>query len=138
VYADETRVTRSTVDDALLSRERVAFETIALSEVELKMAVQLSTSMNDGEAQTLAIAAARGLPLLSDDLAVERAAQELAVPLETSLNILEAWSRQHSVSPEEVRAAAFAMRVRANYEAPETHCLRGWFLDLMSGPRPEG
>jgi predicted nucleic acid-binding protein len=90
--------------------------------------------MDDGEAQTLAIAVHRSIPILSDDLAVERAVSELSVPLETSLDLLAAW-QAGGVRIEEVAGAAQRMRALANYAPPRNHPKRAWYARLIGTSR---
>jgi predicted nucleic acid-binding protein len=125
VYADDTRTTRVQINDDLLRHEGVQTLQATLTEREIVASVAHATEMDDGEAESLAVAALRSMPLLSDDLAVARVAPRVGVVLETTLELVEAWSKERSV--EDVRTALVSLRLRANYAPPRSHPLRAWF-----------
>jgi predicted nucleic acid-binding protein len=130
IYADDDRSSRLTIDAALFAREKVTISPVSLTDEEKIVAVQLSAQMDDGEAETLAIASRRGLIALSDDAAARRAAPSIGVVLEDILDLLYAWGMQ--AQPAEAEAVAKALRLRANYAPPRRHSLRQWYLDLLS------
>lgn len=87
--------------------------------------------MDDGEAQTLALASSRGVPALSDDLALARVALLEEVTVITALDVLAEWQATQNVPIDELAAAAYAMYRRANYAAPRAHPRRAWYLGLI-------
>jgi len=131
IYADETRASRLRLDPEVLAREGLRSHAITLSAEEVTLAVRYAAELDDGEAQTLAIATSRGLPILSDDARALRYAQGLGTPTMTSLDLIRAWSTL--VPPEDVRRALRWMQLRANYAIPRTHPLREWYAGHLDG-----
>ncbi|MFZ1126001.1 MAG: hypothetical protein WAN59_12750 [Candidatus Baltobacteraceae bacterium] len=127
IYADDARTTRLAIDEALLNRERVAFDAVGMSEHEITAAVTLGMKMDDAEAETLAIAGARHVPALSDDTALARAAPAFGVAVETTLDLLLAWSKGQESG--RVARAAQSLRLRGCYAPARSHPLRQWLLE---------
>jgi len=134
LYADEHRTSKVQIDAALLTREGIDVDRITLTSAEVALAAQYATEMDDGEAQTLAVAKERGVAVLSDDNAVTRAAPRDGVPLVSTLDLLQRWGADASTQPAEVAAAAISMRRRANYAPPRGHALRSWYVGLIATP----
>lgn len=132
VYVDDVRATRRSIDDAMISGERVLSAAVAMSEEEVAAAVALGVHMDDGEAQTLAVAGRRAVAALSDDPAAARAAPALGIPVETTLDLLFAWSTRKD--PERVALAARSLRLRANSVPPRNHPLLKLFGEIAPGP----
>jgi len=130
VYTDASRSTRTVIDNTMLQIAGVHHLLVELSDGEREAAVRFAHRMDDGEAETLAVATMRAIPVLSDDAAVAQAVVAIDVQHETSLDLLEAWGRQESIKPGLLRAAALSMRDRANYAPPRAHRLRTWYFDL--------
>lgn len=125
LYVGAARETRLSIDEAMISGERVLSAAVAMSEEEVAAAVSLGVHMDDGEAQTLAVAGSRAVAALSDDPAAARAAPALGIPVETTLDLLFAWST--GKDPEHVALAVRSLRLRANYVPPRNHPLLKWF-----------
>jgi len=132
LYSDEHRTSKVQIDGALLKREGVDVDRATLTGAEVALAARYATEMDDGEAQTLAVAKERGIAVLSDDNAVMRAAPRDGVPLISSLDLLHRWSTDASTQTAEVVAAAISMRLRANYAPPRGHALRSWYVGLSA------
>lgn len=131
LYADEQRTSKVQIDAALLQRESIDNDRIALTSAEVALAAQYATEMDDGEAQTLAVAKVRGIEVLSDDNAVARAAPRDGVLHITTLDLLHAWSLIALTQPADVTNAAIGMHHRANYAPPRNHALRAWYVNLL-------
>lgn len=129
IYADETKAQRLPIDGALLEAERVAFVTATLDDSERILAVRFAAAVDDGEAEALAIALARQTTILSDDVAAARVALTEGIPLQTTLELVQAWSVGRDAR--EVAEALVGMRVRANYAPPRSHPQRSWFLSQL-------
>lgn len=84
--------------------------------------------VDDGEAETIAIAAERGIPLLTDDNGALRLAPTLSIETITTLDLMHAWAQRESNL--DVRTALQRMRARANYAPPRKHPLRKWYSNL--------
>lgn len=131
VYEDASRAARVLVDEALLAREQVESLAVDLDAVEVAAAVRLGAHMGDGEAEALAVASARRIPILSDDNAVARIAGEVETSHDTTLGLLFEWSVGRPA--DSVRDAIAALRARANYAPPRSHRFRAWFAANSNG-----
>ncbi len=126
IYTDATKAQREPIDGELLKREGVTFADAELNDAERVLAVRFAALVDDGEAETLAIAAARQIPILSDDIGAERVARSEGVPLETTLELVYGWSIGRNKT--DVKGALSALRARANYAPPRSHAQRSWFM----------
>jgi predicted nucleic acid-binding protein len=79
------------------------------SEAEHKLRSEFDLLLDPGEASCLALAASRGLILVTDDLAARRLAQEKDVPLTGTVGILLALVREDSLSLAEANAMLAGM-----------------------------
>ncbi len=77
MYHDDARTKRVPVDDAMIGRAGIILEDVALTESESESYVEHAAYVDDGEAQALAIAQHRSVPLLTDDRAGFRRARSL-------------------------------------------------------------
>jgi predicted nucleic acid-binding protein len=127
IYADDSRATRVPVDDSMLLDSGIDAHLAELTEQEVISSVSFTAEMDDGEAESLAVALSRSLPLLSDDLAVARVAPRVGVTVNTTLELVAAWGA--TVTDQEVRDALRSLRCRANYAPPRSHKLRNWFVE---------
>jgi predicted nucleic acid-binding protein len=131
IYADHTRTALCKIDDAYLRQQHVPFEAVSLTAMEAVKAVRLAADVDDGEAEALAIASERVIPILTDDNAALRLAPTLGVATITTLDLLYSWA-QNREAPR-VRTALSSMRVRANYAPPRRHALRQWYIAVLDG-----
>jgi len=130
VYDSATRENRISIDAHYLAEQRINTLAVDLTDSEKAMAVRFAADVDDGEAESLAIAHERGIPLLSDDVRAGRIATQLGIRLQTTLELLHNWSAGRTAL--ELREAACGLRDRASYAAPRTHPLRDWFLTLIA------
>lgn len=133
-YGDAGELIRSELDFTDLRRQcRLA--TLKLSsQQELALMVRLAASMDDGEAEGLAMAACRGLSFCTDDGAVYKlvAAERMPVRLVSTPEILQAWAsadpgRQASL-PTVVRRASELARFRPHRSSPH----QAWWNNLLA------
>jgi len=101
-----------------------------MTPIEAAKAVRLAQDVDDGEAEALAVAAERAIPILTDDNAAMRLAGSLGIRVVTTLDVLYDWSQNKQ--PERVRGAVRSMRVLANYAPPRRHARHAWYLRLSS------
>ena len=96
--------------------------------------VDLAASIDDGEAVTGALAFHRGCSVATDDRKARRVFRERvpSVPLVSTLDLLELWARDSSVSDVELRAAMVAMRTGASYVPGPRDPLYEWWRRVMS------
>lgn len=129
VYTDRSRNNRVQIDDAELSRNSITFTHTELSAAEILLFSHLAARIDDGEAEALAIAAIRGVQLLTDDNAAIREAPHNSVAVVTTLDLLYNWA--NSAAPDDVQSAARSLRDRGNYLPPRAHLHAPWYRSLL-------
>lgn len=129
IYSDITASSRLTIDRAFIHGNGLKVIETALDDDELISYVRYAGMVDDGEAQAIAVAENRSIPLLSDDNAATRLAQNLGIPIVTTLDLARAWSNNQSAAV--VKEAMLGLRFRANYAAPRSHPLRSWYLEVL-------
>ena len=97
--------------------------------------VDLAVSIDDGEAMTGALAFHRGCSVATDDRKARRVLGERfpAVPLVSTLELLNLWAQEESVSDVEVQAAMTRMRTGASYVPGCRDPLYGWWQEIIHG-----
>ena len=130
IFADNAATRRVRVDRDLLIASGLRTLETELREEELAAYVGHASQVDDGEAQAIAVAQARQLPLLSDDNGAMRLAALLNIRVETTLELSHAWSEGQSSIV--VRDAMRSLRRRANYAPPRSHPLRKWYLSVLN------
>lgn len=130
IFADNAATRRVRVDRDLLIASGLRTLETELREEELAVYVGHASQVDDGEAQAIAVAQARQLPLLSDDNGAMRLAALLNIRVETTLELSHAWSEGQSSIV--VRDAMRSLRRRANYAPPRSHPLRKWYLSVLN------
>jgi predicted nucleic acid-binding protein len=130
IFADDAATRRVRIDRELLTASGLSTLEIELGEEELVAYVGHASQVDDGEAQAIAVAQARQLPLLSDDNGAIRLAAMLNIEVETTLDLSRAWSEGKGGIL--VRDAMRSLRRRANYAPPRSHPLRKWYLTTLN------
>ena len=95
--------------------------------------VDLAALIDDGEAVTGALAFHRGCAVATDDRKARRVLRERvpAVPLVSTLELLELWARESSVSQAELQAAMVSMQTGASYVPGPRDLLYGWWRQVV-------
>lgn len=130
LYSDASRTATTRVDSGYLDRSDFPYEKAVLTPMEAAKAVRLAQDVDDGEAEALAIAVERSIPILSDDNAAIRLAPSLNVTVVTTLDLLYDWGLTRPA--DNVRNALKAMRLLANYGPPRRHRYRPWYLEMLA------
>ncbi|HLI98004.1 MAG TPA: hypothetical protein VKT72_18200 [Candidatus Baltobacteraceae bacterium] len=126
IYRDDERSEKVLINEGLIRELHPALQIATISDAERALAIALTKEMDDGEAETLAIASLRTVRMCSDDHAALRVAPRVSVVTVTTLELLDAWASAQSQA--RVRQALRSLRKRANYTAPRSHPLRDWFI----------
>jgi hypothetical protein len=110
------------------------FDAGGLQEAELdreeqKLFVGFAAEIDDGEARSLAVAARRGLWLVTDDCPSLRVAREYAspVPTLTTPDWVKYWSEQASADASTLTEAIRRIQVCASYHPRRAHPLKAWW-----------
>lgn len=125
VYSDDTLTYRIALSTSELEAAKIHIVEGALSSSEQTDWVRYAEVLDDGEAEAVAIAVHRGLPLLTDDRASERVGHALGIATITSLDLVYEWAAERPV--EEVRAACYRLRNRARFPVPREGARAAWY-----------
>jgi predicted nucleic acid-binding protein len=87
------------------------------TELEQSRYLYYATELDDGEAMSLALAECRRLEIATDDRKARRmvAAEGLSIKLWSTVDILKAWERIGSISPQEVKDTLTKISSRARF-----------------------
>lgn len=96
------------------------------TETELATFVDLTLSLDDGEAMTAAVAIARDLVVVTDDRKADRVLAD-RVRIRSSLDLIRVWSDQTGIDPATLRAALVDLRERGSYVPRRAHPLHRWW-----------
>ncbi len=124
VFIDD-KETRVKVTDSLLAAARMTLTRSVLSTPETIAYVRFAALVDDGEAQTIAVAQGRSQPLLTDDVAGLRVAMQIGLPTVTTLDLAVSWSHGRSVKA--VKEACRRLRLRGHYGIPRLHAHADWY-----------
>lgn len=123
-------------------REPVALEPVITSgllriitptEAELAEFIDLTLHFKgDGEAMTIAVAIARGWPIVTDDRKAIRLIAGRA-EVRPSLALVKRWSDHDAIGNAELRQALYDLRHRGNYFPAADHPLRSWWDNVIGG-----
>ena len=126
IYSDEIRSRRTPIDEPLMRTAQINYEKTSLSNQETISAVHFAQTLGDGEAESLAIALHRSIPILTDDVGAIKVAASQGITVITTLDLIK--ERSEIVSSAETAAMLKRMQKCANYSVPRSHHLRDWFL----------
>ena len=132
---DGTREERVSVDLSQLVCEGIV-QVMRLEHLEEELTfVDLAVSIDDGEATTGALAFHRGCSVATDDRKARRVLRERfpAVPLVSTLELLNLWAQEESVSDVEIQAAMTRMRTGASYVPGDRDPLYWWWQEVIRG-----
>lgn len=96
--------------------------------------VELSKSLDDGEAASLTLAKHRGLVFVSDDRPALNAAAALSVPTASTLGLLKTWSELDPANEARLGKIARRIRVLASFAPPRSSPLKSWWEGLQAPP----
>jgi predicted nucleic acid-binding protein len=98
---------------------------------EAELFVEFASSVDDGEAMSLAICVSRGYALATDDRKARRVAADASVPLTATSEIISHWASQGSPSDEDVRRVLSDIEARGRFSPWAGYPLRDWWLKIL-------
>ncbi len=106
---------------------------IDLAPPEYPLYLELATSVDDGEAATIAAAAQRNLQLATDDRKARRlcAERHIPEPLRT-LALMHTYADAAALDPVHVRAILIKIRDRASFQPPRADPDHKWWTDHIN------
>ena len=119
-----------------LSRyDSTTLEIVGLVQPEYSLYVELTRTVDDGEAATIAVAVNRSLPLATDDRKARRVCAEFGLPEPTrTLSILHSYADAASLPRAQVRGILVKIRDRASFQPPRNDPDLKWWQDIVDGP----
>lgn len=123
-----TRIDLSQNDGATL-------EIVSLVQPEYSLYVDLTRTIDDGEAATIAIAVRRSLPLATDDRKARRVCADLHLPEpRRTLGILHSYADAASLTQAQIRETLVKVRERASFQPPRNDPDQKWWHDIVADP----
>jgi hypothetical protein len=132
IFGDDERATKRQIDDAMILAAGMTLSRQAMTSREGVRYLHFLHLVDDGEAQALAMAEQRALPLLTDDIAGTMVAQRIGVEVVSTLDLLHAWSATCDAA--RVRAACRSLRARGRYAPPKGHRFGAWYAEQLGAP----
>jgi len=130
-YADDTLTERVRLSVEKFAAAAINISELRLTDPEVDGWVKYASRLDDGEAQALALAAGRGLAILTDDTAGIRLGNEIGVEVVTSLDLAHSWSA--TATADGIRAACRRLRHRARFAVPRQSPHADWYRSMLDG-----
>jgi hypothetical protein len=106
---------------------------VDLTPDEVASFVDLARSLDDGEASSIAIAAARGWTVASDDRKARRTASEWGVELLSTADLVKGWADALPADREQLLDALARIHTRARFVPAQDDPLVGWWRAAVAG-----
>lgn len=94
---------------------------------ELDVVVELAATVDDGEAEVIAIALARRMTMATDDRKARRIAEQRAASVVSTPELLYQWQLVGSIPDPHVRQALSSIERRSRYRPGANHPLHDWW-----------
>ena len=101
-----------------------------LNEGEIEMFVDLASTLDDGEAKSLAIALSRGLAVVTDDRKARRIFAEMGgdpANLLSTADLLKVWAEDTELDADTLRIALIQIQIRSRFTPPTTDSNHSWW-----------
>ncbi len=109
---------------------------VRLDAAETDLVVELATSVDDGEAEVIAIALARHLTMATDDRRARRIAAERSVTLLSTPELLWQWQEVSAVPATRMGEVLGAISRRSHYRPGVSHALYEWWNSFGAATIP--
>ena len=100
---------------------------VELEDPELELVVGLARVVDDGEAEVIAVAVNRRLPVATDDRKARRVAAEHGVTLQSTPDLVRGWWAALDPPDDTLGDVITRIRRRSRYRPPNTHALHEWW-----------
>jgi predicted nucleic acid-binding protein len=117
--------------DLLTLEEAGVLERTNLGDNDVELLIELVQQVDDGEAQAIAIAEERGLPLATDDRKARLVAEERGNVLLSTPEVLQLRQVTANVSDSRVSSILRLIERRSHYRPPADHRLYDWWMRLL-------
>jgi predicted nucleic acid-binding protein len=131
---EENRLVEARIDLTPIVRDGLLHLCDLQDQAEIALFVQLATTLDDGEAMSIAIAKTRGWGLASDDRKARRLAAQLGVSVLTTAEMVKSWSENTSAADNDVTQVLQNIQTFARFIPHKTMPLHRWWLDAINKP----
>jgi predicted nucleic acid-binding protein len=120
---------------SLSQYDGATLEIVSLAQPEYSLYVDLTRTIDDGEAATIAIAVRRFLPLATDDRKARRVCANLHLPEpRRTLGILHSYADAASLPQPQIREILVKIRDRASFQPPRNDPDQKWWHNIVDDP----
>ena len=104
-----------------------------LTEDENEEFLTLATLIDDGEAEVMAAAIARGGGIITDDGKTLKKMPVLypSLPMLTTITLVKRWTLQVGLTPEQIREVLLDIQIGGNFDPPRSEPERAWWLEMF-------
>ena len=106
---------------------------VELSDEELNLVVDLARSVDDGEAEAIAVGSLRGLRVATDDRKARQIATRIGCVLLSTPDVLRAWQQAGSIADDVMTRVLSKVSSRSRYRPPRDHPFYQWWMELITG-----
>jgi predicted nucleic acid-binding protein len=129
---DEKRLVEAAIDLTPMVNKGLLHACDLQDQAEIDLFVQLATTLDDGEAVSMAIAKRRAWRLASDDRKARRLAGQLGINVLTTAELVKAWAENTSATHAEVARVLRNIQTFARFIPHKTMPLHKWWLNAAS------
>lgn len=128
VYLEGGRAgeSRTRVDLSPLYASSLALQ-VSLDEAEPDLVVELAATVDDGEAEVIAIALVRQLTMATDDRKARRIAGQRSVALLSTPELLWQWQEASAIPAKRMGEVLQTISRRSHYRPGISHAFYGWW-----------
>jgi len=129
---DESRLVEALIDLTPMVTDGLIDLCDLQDQTEIELFVQLATTLDDGEATSMAIAKTRGWGLASDDRKARRLAGQLGINVVTTAELVKAWSESTNATDDDVVQVFQNIQTYARFLPHKTMPLHQWWVDTIN------
>lgn len=129
---DPSKMVESLIDLTVIVNEGLLHSCDLQNRIEMDLFVELATTLDDGEAMSLAIAKVRGWEMASDDRKARRVAGQLGVSVLTTAELVKVWAENTSATDADISKVLLNIQTFARFIPHKTMPLHQWWLDATS------
>jgi predicted nucleic acid-binding protein len=129
---DANRLVEASIDLSPFVNKRLLHACDLQDQAEIDLFVQLATTLDDGEAMSMAIAKIRGWRLASDDRKARRLAGQLGIKVLTTAELVKGWTETTSATETEVAQVLRNIQTFARFIPHKAMPLHKWWVNAVS------
>lgn len=129
---DPNRLVEASIDLTPILNKGLLHPCGLQDQAEIELFVQLATTLDDGEAVSMAIAKIRGWRLASDDRKARRLAGQLGIQVLTTAELVKGWAETTSAAETEVAKVLRNIQTFARFIPHKTMPLHKWWVNAVN------